>query len=204
MRTVIVLGNIENIDLKDLSNSYLIGVEYGAYHLIELGMSPDLAIGDFDSVDIDTFKKIERGAKKLIKLNPIKDITDTEAAILNRVSDDVLILGGIKGKRIEHFYANLMLLKKYPFITLKDEYSKIFIASKHAYTEHEYKFISIFPVNDFVTLSLHHMKYEVSDYILDSKTPTLGISNEALGIGEIIIKKDLAFVFFTKDDHEKL
>lgn len=204
MKTVIVLGNIENIDLKDLYNSYLIGVEYGAYRLISKGLQPDLAIGDFDSVDIDTFKKIEQGSKKLIKLNPVKDITDTEAAVLNAVCDDIVILGGIKGKRIEHFYANLMLLKKYPNIQFKDENSKIFICKDKALTEKEYKFISIFPVDNEVTLTLNHMKYNVSNYVLKSDTPTLGISNEAKGIGEIVVKKGMAFVFYTKDDHENI
>ena len=49
MKTVIVLGNINNIDISDLANSYLIGVEMGAKHLIDLGYIPDLSIGDFDS-----------------------------------------------------------------------------------------------------------------------------------------------------------
>lgn len=204
MKTVIVLGNINKIDVNDLNDAYLIGVEYGAYHLIKLGYIPDLAIGDFDSIDLDTLKEIEKKAKKTIKLNPIKDITDTEAAIMESITDEIVILGGIKGKRIEHFYANLLLLKKYKNVILKDEYSKIFISNQIVYTEPDYKFISIFPVDDKIILSLENMKYEVKHYELNKDNPTLGISNEANGIGKISIEEGMAFIFFTKDDNENL
>ena len=142
MKTVIVLGNITNINIDDLANSYLIGVEMGAIKLINLGYEPDLAIGDFDSCSSNDIDIIKKNSKNIIILNPIKDKTDTEEAILKALDiNDILILGGIKGKRIEHFYANLMLIEKYPNIIMKDDYSKIYIKDKSFQTTNLYKYI---------------------------------------------------------------
>ena len=58
---------------------------------------------DFDSIDEDQFDLI-KDRTSIKKLNPIKDDTDTFDAVkmLNDYSK-ITILGGIQGKRIEHF-----------------------------------------------------------------------------------------------------
>ena len=205
MKTVIVLGNITNINIDDLANSYLIGVEMGAIKLINLGYEPDLAIGDFDSCSSNDIDIIKKNSKNIIILNPIKDKTDTEEAILKALDiNDILILGGIKGKRIEHFYANLMLIEKYPNIIMKDDYSKIYIKDKSFQTTNLYKYISLFPIDDEAIISIKRMKYNLDNYKLKKNIPTLGISNESSIDGYVDIIEGKLLVIESKEDHEKL
>lgn len=201
MKTVIVLGNINNIDVSDLANSYLIGVEMGAKHLIDLGYIPDLSIGDFDSTSEADLNIIRQKSKNIIILNPIKDKTDTEEAILKSLDkNDILILGGIKGSRIEHFYANLLLIKKYPNIIMKDDNSKIYIKNQSFMTTNEYKYISLFPIDDYAIISILGMKYNLSNYKLEKDIPTLGISNESSKNGYVEIKEGSLLVIESKDN----
>ena len=203
MDTVIVLGNISIIDLDDLKNKYIIGVEKGALKLIELGYKPDLSIGDFDSCNTFDISIIKEKSKEFIKLNPIKDLTDTEEAIL-KAKGNILILGGIKGKRIEHFYANIKLLEKYKNIIMKDEYSKIYVKEESFSLTNEYKYISLFSLTNESNISIKGMKYNLDNYILKSDNPTLGISNEYVNDGYVTINSGKLLVFESKEDHENL
>ena len=100
MRAVIILGNIENINNDVLENSYIIGVDKGAYLAYKRNIRLDIAIGDFDSIKEVEYNELFNYTK-IIKLNSIKDSTDTNEAIkLCKDYNEIIILGGIKGKRI--------------------------------------------------------------------------------------------------------
>lgn len=74
---------------------------------------PNVIIGDFDSVNADTldfFKK--KNDIEWTKLNPMKDDTDTEAAIrlaIEKGAQSITLLGAT-GSRIDHVLANIELL----------------------------------------------------------------------------------------------
>ena len=205
MRAVLILWDIENINKEDLKDSFIIGVDRGALNAISQGINPDISIGDFDSVSIEEYKLIEAHSKTIVKLNPIKDKTDTEEAIhLVKEYDEILILGGIKGKRIEHFYANLMLIEKYPKVIIKDDYSKIEVKDKSFIPAKGYKYVSLFSILDEAIISIYGMKYNLSDYHLKRSEPTLGCSNEIIDNPYIEIKKGKLFVFYSMEDHENL
>ena len=126
MKTVIILGNINKIDKDSLNDSYIIGCDRGSYVAASNNIIMDIAIGDFDSVNDIEFELIKKFAKKVIKLNPIKDLTDTKEALnLCNEFSNILILGGIKGHRIEHFYANLIEICNDKRISMMDENSLI-------------------------------------------------------------------------------
>ena len=111
MNAVIVIGNNYKVNKDDFKDSYVIGADKGALFCAQNNIKMDIAIGDFDSIKSYEFEKI-KSLTKVIKLNPIKDLTDTMEAInLVKNYDTITILGGIQGKRIEHFYANLLILK---------------------------------------------------------------------------------------------
>ena len=135
----------------------------------------------------------------------MKDKTDTEEAILLvKDYDEILILGGIKGKRIEHFYANLMLLFKYPTVKMKDENSLIEIKWESFIPNKNYKYISLFPIEDKTILSLMGMKYNLENYTLKRNEPTLGISNECMDNPYVEIKSGGLLVISSMEDHENL
>lgn len=59
-----------------------IGVDKGALTLARNGKRMLLAIGDFDSVEESDLAYIKEYSDTLIQLNPIKDDTDSEAAVM--------------------------------------------------------------------------------------------------------------------------
>ena len=59
-----------------------IGVDKGALTLARNGKRMLLAIGDFDSVEESDLSCIKDYSDTFIQLNPIKDDTDSEAAVM--------------------------------------------------------------------------------------------------------------------------
>ena len=205
MKACLILWDIEKINKEDIKDSFIVGVDLGSYNAISHGITPDIAIGDFDSCKKIEFDAIKKNSKKIIQLNPIKDKTDTEEAILLvKDYDEILILGGIKGKRIEHFYANLMLLFKYPKVKMKDENSLIEIKRESFIPNKNYKYISLFPIEDTAILSLTGMKYNLENYTLKRNEPTLGISNECMDNPYVEIQSGSLLVISSMEDHENL
>ena len=178
MEAVLIIGN--NIDLAsfDFNNKYVVGIDKGALYALECGIKLDLALGDFDSIDEDQFDLI-KDRTSIKKLNPIKDDTDTFDAVkmLNDYSK-ITILGGIQGKRIEHFMANINMLKLDNRIEIIDNYSHIFIKNESfILKKDQYKYVSFFAVEDVFGLDLIGFKYNLSNQILSS-IDSFCISNE--------------------------
>ncbi len=178
MEAVLIIGN--NVDLAsfDFNNKYVVGIDKGALYALECGIKLDLALGDFDSIDEDQFDLI-KDRTSIKKLNPIKDDTDTFDAVkmLNDYSK-ITILGGIQGKRIEHFMANINMLKLDNRIEIIDNYSHIFIKNESfILKKDQYKYVSFFAVEDVFGLDLIGFKYDLSNQILSS-IDSFCISNE--------------------------
>lgn len=200
MRATLVIGNNYKIDKEDFKNSYIIGVDKGALYLHQNNIKMDLAVGDFDSISDEELKLIEKETK-IIKLNPIKDDSDTEHAInLVKDYDEILILGGIQGKRIEHLYAILLYLELSKNIILKDNNSLIYYRENDfKIIRNEYKFISFFSLDDNTYISLKGFKYDLENYNLKRLDP-LCLSNEKKeDIVEVKLEGKL-LVIETKDD----
>jgi thiamine pyrophosphokinase len=211
MRSYLIVGN--NIDLAHYpfeKGGRLIGVDRGAFKAVNAGLSLDLAYGDFDSVTPKELAEIKAHSAKVIQLNPIKDITDTYGAYLEeKDAERIVILGGITGGRIEHFYALLNLIKQDPRVSLVDDASSIrhLVASKTPYhvSRKEGKFFSIFSIGTS-RVSLTHFAYPLADYLL-KEGDSLGISNQiASGAkeGEILLKEGSLLLIASKDDNAPL
>lgn len=200
MRAAIILFNINKIDKDCLKDALIIGVDKGALNAINHNIQLDIAIGDFDSVSKSELDLIKNNSKRIIKLNPIKDETDTlEAINLCKDYDEITIYGGIKGKRIEHFYANLILLRNHKNIKMIDDNSLIEIKNKSFIPNLNYKFISLFSLNDNTNISLTGFKYNLSNYDLKSNDP-LCISNEIISNPYIDINNGELLIIYSKDD----
>jgi len=199
LRAAIIL---KNADLKQFNNYYdiIIGADRGALHAIKNGIIPDISIGDFDSVTDSELDIIKKNSKKIIKLNPIKDKSDTEEAIeLVKDYDEIHILGGIKGKRIEHLFANIISLINYPNASLKDEDSLIEIINDNNYKiKKEYKFISLYAIEESI-IELRGFKYNLNDYLLKTNDP-LCLSNEIINNPKIELKKGKLLIIYSHGD----
>lgn len=97
-------------DFSSISYDFVIGVDFGNINLINAGILPDLAVGDFDSVNADELKLIKTKAKELIILPAEKDDTDLEVALdvaLKRFNQGKIIIAGALGGRMDHMLTNL-------------------------------------------------------------------------------------------------
>ena len=200
MRAVLILFNISKINKKYLEDALIVGVDRGALNAVMQGIKLDVALGDFDSVSNEEFDLIKNNSKKVIKLNPIKDKTDTTEAIeLVKDYDEILILGGIKGKRIEHFYANILELHNNPKIKLVDDNSLIETVVDNNYVvRNDYKYVSIFGMADSL-ISLSGFKYNLNEYHL-SMYSSIGISNEIVGNPKIDLISGKLLIIYSNED----
>lgn len=89
-----------------------IGADHGAITLVNDGISPDFAVGDFDSVTEDELEKIKHSAKEFTKHPAEKDETDLEIAVRKALTLDpeVIYFFGVTGGRLDHALTNLQIL----------------------------------------------------------------------------------------------
>ena len=213
IETVLIVAGGE-IDSKLLSNtiyaigdkpSFIIGVDKGIEALAGIVPEPDLLIGDFDSADVDVLEGFESSGN-IIRLNPIKDYTDTHMAVLEalKLKPAHMIILGATGRRLDHFLGNVSLLKicldnncdadiidKHNRISLMNAAKPRVLRKDRQYGD----YVSLIPFTDVVSgISLTGFRYSLSDASL-KKDETLGISNELvkeeglirIGSGELLI-----------------
>ena len=146
MRAVII-GNGEIRDytyIKSLikSDDFIICADGGLRHAKKLGISPDIAVGDFDS-----YEKSEN--IKSIVYPSHKNLTDGEIAVDYAIENgysDILMLA-MTGTRLDHTFTNIFQLAKKGNITLIDDDNEVyFIKDKLALNGKKGKTISVIPV----------------------------------------------------------
>jgi thiamine pyrophosphokinase len=189
-------------------NEYIIGVDKGLEILDKTGINPDLVIGDFDSAPeyIRAKYAARRGA---IVLNPMKDLTDTHAAVEKAIElkpENITILGAT-GSRIDHLLGNisvlLLPLEKGINCVLLDEHNRIRLINKSCVikkSEAYGKYISLLPFGERAAgITLKGFVYGLDNACI-SLGETIGISNE-LGEEEglITVEEGYLLVMETKD-----
>jgi thiamine pyrophosphokinase len=90
----------------------VICVDGGARNALALGLKPQIAIGDMDSMEGELRMHLEGEGCHFIEHSPRKDETDSELAIryaLAQGATEVVLLAALGG-RIDHTLANVMLL----------------------------------------------------------------------------------------------
>lgn len=196
--------------LKKNEFDFLAAVDHGLQFFYDAGLTPDLAVGDFDSADKETLRHFqEMEGIEWRKLVPEKDDTDTEAAIRQVVAKgyaQIHVLGAT-GSRLDHVLGNIGLLG----IGL-EEGAEIFIADSHnrirmirdnltlSKKERFGDYVSLLPVSEAVFgVTLIGMKYPLNDHTL-THFNSLGISNEMIEEqAEIRLKGGTLLVMETKD-----
>jgi len=116
MRAVVfVNGQVSDYDVlrrQVRAEDYLIGADGGALHALELGLRPDVVVGDLDSLPPAIVDDLaERGT--LIERYPVaKDKTDLELAIERAIRDgaDEVVLVSALGGRLDQTLSNLLIL----------------------------------------------------------------------------------------------
>ncbi len=190
-----------NYDLDKLyqkeEGEFIIGVDQACKLLIDNKIKIDLAVGDFDS-SILSKEEVMTYAAETVMFDSIKNYTDTDLAIreaLKRSHDEIVIYGGI-GKRLDHTYANILLLSfgSYGNIKMINDDTEVSVLTKGIYNiENSYKYISFYALEDILDLTLKGFKYELNNHNLTTLSP-LGTSNEGSGtvnfsVGKLLVIK---------------
>lgn len=180
MKIAVISPKVPN-NVKELINIdefVIYACDSAVSDLIEQDVKIDLAIGDFDSLkDLSLIENI-----KTIKLNKEKDFSDTSYAINHAYNHakEVILVGGIKGSRVDHLLANVLLLERYPNLIILDDTNKLFMLEKgiHEIYKDIYEYLTLLPLTDSL-VTIKDVKYTLSDHFLKEKDQ-LGLSNEIL------------------------
>jgi thiamine pyrophosphokinase len=172
---------------------YVIGVDKGLEELDKAKITPKLVIGDFDSASYDTKKKYENSPNVVI-LNPMKDLTDTHAAVNKAMElkpENITILGAT-GSRIDHLLGNisvlLLPLKEGIDCFLLDEHNRVRLIEKSCTIK-----------KSASGINLKGFLYGLDNACL-SLGETIGISNELREEeGLITVEEGYLLVMETKD-----
>ncbi|MCR2802870.1 thiamine diphosphokinase [Paenibacillus soyae] len=176
----------------------LIGADSGARFLIENGYSPDIAIGDFDSVTESEMASIRARSKQTIACDPIdKDYTDTEMAFrlaLDMKPAELLLMGAL-GTRFDHSLANVHLLALADEhgipAQIVDEHNQVRIVSATSVVHmQDHPQLSLLPLTERVTgITLKGFRYPLHEATL-TIGQSLGISNVLIGEEGIVALRE--------------
>lgn len=180
---IVGAGDCAELDFVKQNADFVIAADGGYKHLEKNGIKPDAVIGDFDSLGFSP------EGDNVIKLNPIKDITDMKAAVdygADRGYKEFCIYGACGG-RIDHTFANFQLAA---YLVKKEYRVKIFdgntviTAISNGAVEFDARmkgYISVFSHTDISDgVTIEGLKYELN-YAKLSNTEALGVSNEFIG-----------------------
>ncbi len=168
---------------KPDENDIIIAVDAGYTRLKEIGVEPDLVVGDFDSLEyVPNHPNVERHPS-------IKDDTDTMLAVKKGIDQGCtrfMIFGGTGG-RIAHTLGNIQVISFLAeqgfegYITDKDCVITAINNCALAFSAQHSGYISLLPWGvKQAEISIKGLKYELERTCLPHDRP-LGISNEFTG-----------------------
>ena len=133
MRAIALLGGPKEewphnlaTEIKEASKkgALIMASDRGSLFLLELGIVPDVALGDYDSLTFGEREIVESKVKDMRYSNPIKDFTDSEMLFYAAFIDyrvDSLTVYGATGGRMDHFFVNMYAMLKAPFDRFKEK-----------------------------------------------------------------------------------
>lgn len=202
MRCVIISGspdtNVEEIKSLCTSDDFIVCADSGYSFAKKAGLTPNLIIGDFDSLKEELPQNTE-----VVKLNTHKDDTDTEHCVMEcirRGYKDFLLLGSIGG-RTDHTFANiatLAFLSEYNYNGIaRNNGEEIRILKEGSYEMNDKKGL-IFSVFPYGCESVN-VTYKGAEYMLNNKTLTYNVSRGISNVfvddeAEITINRDRAIL----------
>lgn len=196
---IVGAGECAEIDFKKEENDFVIAADGGYKYLLEAGIIPDAIIGDFDSLGF-----LPEG-NNVLKLNPVKDITDMKAAVDFGVDKGykTFHIYGACGGRIDHTVANFQLATEMAcngFAVYIHDGNTVITAIKNGEINFDSKckgYISVFSHSDVSKgVSIKGLKYELENAEL-SNTCSLGVSNEFIGQkSKILVENGLLLIVY--------
>ena len=181
------LKNEYGEDITPGATDLLIAADGGYDFYLEIGLPPDIVVGDFDSregqvpaVSVKT---------ELIELKVEKNDTDLGHAVevgLERGYRDFLLFGA-SGGRLSHTEANIRIMRgiveRGGSVVLygKDSNLRVFKDSRTDYSEKDRGMLSLFSLTDISEgVTIRGLKYPLNNYTMSFADP-IGVSNMFMG-----------------------
>lgn len=188
----------------------VIAVDRGLEGIEQLGLQPDILLGDYDSVAPEVLEKYKYDTHILnLQYPPEKDYTDSHLAIVTAVEQgatEVCILGAT-GTRLDHGLANLGLLKLCMeagiAAEIVNEHNRVRMMNRRLIIRREEQFgtyVSLLPYTERVTgITLTGFQYPLREAEFELGI-SWGVSNEIVEeIAEIRIRTGILFVIESRD-----
>lgn len=200
---IIGAGECKKLDFEKKNGDLIIAADGGCAYLEKAGIKPDIIIGDFDS--LGSIPEVD----EVIKLNPVKDITDMNAAVDEGIKRGYteFHLYGACGGRIDHTLANIQLAahlsqKGIRAVIHGDMIITAVCNGSICFDSGCKGYISVFSHSDKCSgVSIKGLKYTLENAELCNSFP-LGVSNEFIGIdSEITVKNGTLIVIYSRDKY---
>ena len=201
-------GDFDGIEELPGERDLLIAADRGYMYLEEMGLKPDIIVGDFDSYG----KKPEAEGVEIVTLPKEKDETDMQAAVNigeKRGYWNFHIYGG-GGGRPDHTMANIQLItylaenRKFGYIHHSNTIMTVIRNCQFNLPKNNRGYVSVFSLSEISEgVSIRGLKYELEDERLNNAFP-LGVSNEFEGRAAYIdVREGTLLVMWTKDAPEE-
>lgn len=207
MTAVIFAGGViectDFIDTREIKSADLIiCADRGYAYAQDLGIVPDIVMGDFDSYDGEIVCSCE--AYRSI---PEKDDTDTLLAVktaIERGCTEIRLYGAL-GARFDHAFANVQTLlyayRKGCRMTIIDEKNEITVqgTGKCRYSYRDNWYFSVFALTDTAVIgSFSGVKYPLKNYSMTMEYP-IGVSNEITD-DEAVLRVDSGIILVVRSE----
>ena len=119
MKSVMIAGGAEpskEILMEELKDAdFVICADRGIEVLYKNGLTPNMLVGDFDSINQEVLSYYKEKGSDIVIYPPEKNYTDSEIAFekaMNKSGTDTICFLGCTGTRMDHVIGNMGLLNK--------------------------------------------------------------------------------------------
>ncbi|MDK2809890.1 MAG: thiamine pyrophosphokinae [Petroclostridium sp.] len=185
----------------------IICADGGAKHAQKIGVTPDVIIGDLDSIEQHCYHDMIAKNIQIINYSTDKDETDTQLAVeyaIQRGCEEIILIGSL-GSRFDHSFANVSLLK---LVLDKGIKGRIINENNEIYLINDYiqlrgkvgEKLSLLPLTPNVSgITTKGLQYGLNNAQMKFGIPN-GISNVFIKPeAEITIKEGLLLVIKARD-----
>lgn len=179
---------------------YIIAADSGFDHLKRIGRTPNLLMGDFDSLKSDLPKKCP-----IVRFSSHKDDTDYGICLRECQKEGFqrVAVFGAWGKRADHSFAAIaasyQALKGGLTVTIYNKDSTFYFVNRALSIRKTAAYVSVFPLGGGATVSLEGFEYPLSAAKLLPCDP-LGVSNHVTeDFGNITVHSGTVLVIVQND-----
>ena len=210
-------GSFDNPELdrqRIRPDAMTIAADGGLEHCLALDLTPDLLVGDLDSVELQIVERLRRAGSEIQEHPQRKDYTDLELALESAVQhtpEEILILGGLGG-RWDQTLTNILLLSqprfRGPRVLLAEglqQIELIFGGSNLNISANPGATVSLVPIKGPATgITTQGLEYELAEGTLEYGS-SQGVSNVMVGQhASVTLKEGILACVLIDADYESL